>query len=392
MARRTRSRPWVGGPAGRTVYWYDLEGRQRQRTEASRHLAHQRAVDVAEALARGRDWSPEPVRERAVEHPALGEVARAFLPDLVTRSAPNTVRSYARALDEWLTWLGHQAGEPSSEALSLSMLQDYRAHLLHAPGRHGRARNPRTVQKLVEPVQLFWSWADASGRWEALPRPRELPPLRRVAPMRRAASWWQVDRMLGGLRAVEAYQVARAPVGVAPDWTLRLALLARYTGGRRLELLQVRPTDLNLAAGELWLRPETTKGQYGGRVIPLHPALAALAAGWREGPTLVQAPALELTGRGHADRNVRRAWERSGASEAVWAGQPLHSMRRTMRTHLVRVGVHRDVVDLLLGHAHQGTGGRVYTDVQALWPAMRRAIHTVPAEGLATEEEPWGCG
>lgn len=151
--------------------------------------------------------------------------------------------------------------------------------------------------------------------------------------MRRAASWWQVDRMLDAPGVVLPYQVSRAPDGVATDWTLRLALLARYTGGRRLELLQVRPADLNLAAGELWLRAETTKGQYGGRVIPLHPALLAFARGWMECETLVQAPALELTGRGHADRNVR---------------------------------------------------------VEALWPAMLRAITTVPAEGLASEEVPWG--
>lgn len=385
MAGRTRgSGVWIDG---RIVYWRDRGGRQRQRTARSVVEARRLAVEIGDAVARGEDWSPvEPRRATA-----LDELTEGYLRDLVTRAAPRTVRSYARSLDEWLAWLAATGRPLDVTSLDRAMLQDWRAHLLVAPGRHGRVRSTRSAEKIHQPAALAWAWASTAGRWPDIPAPRSLPPLRRArATARRSATWYQVDRMLAELRQVRGYGEARVPAGVAADWQLRAALLARYTGGRRLELLQLRPADVDLADGRLWIRAETTKGEAGGRVVPLHPALAELVVGWLDGETLCQAPALELTGRGHVDRSIRRAWRRSGAPPEVYQGQPLHGSRRAMRTHLVREGVHRDVIDLLLGHALGGTGGRVYTDAEALWPALVRAIATVPGEGEATEAQPWG--
>jgi integrase len=194
-----------------------------------------------------------------------------------------------------------------------------------------------------------------------------------------AATFDEFDAMLVELaRAIRRYGL-RTDEGVAADWALRVALVARYTGARRTAILQLRWEDLDLDRAKLTLPSEITKGGYGGRVVPLHPALAAEVETWeRLGSSVAAAPSLELTGRGHVDRTVRRAWARAGVRGAVWQGQPLHVARKTIRSSMAASGVQPDVIDCYLGHAGVGTGGRSYTDRTWLWAPMVKAVAEIP--------------
>lgn len=127
---------------------------------------------------------------------------------------------------------------------------------------------------------------------------------------------------------------------------------------------------------------ESTKGGASGRVVPLPRWLEVLVGTWgppSSGGTLVDAPAGELTGRGHVDRTLRRAWKRSGVRPAAWEGQPVHGARVTIRSTLAAAGVQGDVIDAYLGHAGQGAGSRHYTDRAALRPSLVAAADLLPA-------------
>lgn len=309
-------------------------------------------------------------------------MATAWLIEEAPRLSAATLRRYAEHVEQLLGWLA-ATGRPATVAsLSRATLADWRTAMLEQPGRHGRPRSPATVSKAVQAVSVWWTWAEESERWPDVPRARRL---RRLAPRPapvQAPSWAQVDAMLGELARTAATYADRTPEEASPGWIVRLALLARMTGGRRTELLRLSWADYDLERGLLVFRPETTKGGYGGRAVPVSPLLAGWLATWRtETPasSIVGAPRAELLGRGHADRLARRAWARAEVPRGLWHARPLHAMRRCLRTHLVTVGTQADVIDAILGHAGQGSGGRHYTARAALLVPARVALATVPA-------------
>jgi len=295
--------------------------------------------------------------------------------------APRTLERYGEALDRFLAFLRKKHGDdPPVTVLSRSTMEEFRGWLGRAGGaRHGRTRSASTVQKYCEAVELCWVWGEDSERWPDVPRPRRLKFRGGRRPQPVAATFDEFDAMLVELAKTVQRYGRRVDEGVARDWPLRTALLARYTGARRSAILQLGWDDLDLDRGALVLPNEITKGQYGGRTVPVHPALAAEVEGWEPiGERIVAAPELELTGRGHVDRTLRRAWARAEVREAVWRGQPLHVSRKMIRSSMVGAGVQPDVVDAYLGHAGAGTGGRSYTDRTFLWEPMVAAVAAIP--------------
>jgi integrase len=270
---------------------------------------------------------------------------------------------------------------PSVRVLSQPYLEDFYTWLGRAGGgRHQKTRSRATCIKLLQALQLAWAWAAKSGRWPDIPLPR---PLEKKKPPRRtvvAPSYEEWDSMMASLRvSCERYQ-GRVPEGVARDWPYRLAMLCRFTGMRRLAGLQLTGAHIDLNRGAINIPGELTKGGYGGRIIPLHDDLAKAVEKWDVGPgSLVMPPALELTGRGHVDRTFRRAWMRASVGRDRWAGQPIHSARKMIRTHLVIEGYQPDVIDTLLAHAPPGTGGRSYLDQLRLWEPLVEAVGKIPS-------------
>lgn len=427
--------------------WRDLAGKQRLHRWPDKETAERRALDIARCLADGRDWEPpgarpgsprqlseaflethqagEALREDLAGHlarlpeswpevaaafaarsesdltldawllcwrwargqaatvppaPALmPRLARAYLDERAGKLARRTIHRYAEALDLFLAFLAQRdpARSWGPEHFSRDlMLAGLRWLGDPATGRHGRARGASTQRKLLEVWILLWKWAaDSDWYGDLTPRPREVELPKSAKRIVRAPEWAETDRMLACLAETAA------------PWAVRLGILARYLGERRSALLRLRWADVDLERGELFILSEITKGEYGGRRVPLHADLAARLRAWgpSSGPIVV-APAAELTARGHVDRTFRRAWKRAGVRPEVWSRRPIHAFRKGLRTSLVAAGVHQDVIDAYLGHAGEGTGGRDYTDRAALfWPALVPAVATIPRLELPLE-------
>ena len=364
------------------VGWYTLAGVGRWRSCPTKPVARRLKLQIESAIALGRDWEPDRPREAA----GLEEVFRKYLEVRSFDLAQRTLVRYGYALDVCLQFARDRAqGQPKINVLSRAFLEDYRIWLSkNGTGRHAGSRSFATVVKLIEPVELAWNWADESERWQDVPRPRRLglkqPRTRHAV----AASFDEYDGMLGGmLETIRRYP--RCPEGAPPDWAYRVALLSRTTALRRTAAVRIEWAAVDLDALALDVPDDITKGERSGRRVPIHPALATELRTW--GPTkgtIVKAPAAECDGRGHVDRTMRRAWQRAGVREAVWRGQPLHVARKMLRTHYVGVGVQSDLIDVLLGHAGVGSGGRHTTDRGPLWQALVDAVATVPSHLRST--------
>lgn len=344
------------------VRWRDRDNTNRSRSCPDRTTAGrlQREIEAAQAL--GRDWQPEAPRE---EPPRLQVIAEAYVVARARVLRPRTLERYAEMLDAWLGWAAKlDTGELS--ALSLAGLERYWDHLVAPTGRHGRPRTPSTAAKHLEVVSLCWSWAWSRSRamgWDRwVPPPEELDMPKRQRPLVLAPSWAEADAMIA--------QLERG------TWTHRLAWLQRCAGLRVGEALRVRWADL--VDDVLHVQAEDTKGGYGGRALPLAPVLLAEISTWpRTGPTLVEGPAAELTGRGHVQRNMARAWRRAGVRVEVYAGRPTHALRKAFSTGVRLEGGAGELVEIYTGHAIPGSG-RAYVDPALLVPQLRALAALVP--------------
>ena len=359
---------WIEKRAsGYRVGWRIGEGRDAPRTYRS-------APDkrTAEALRQRveRDialYGRATLDDVADAPPPLHARLDAWIASLALTVKPRTASGYADSCTLLLRYLVSDRRMPV-EALPVTMLDrdaivGYQAWLL----ANGRSRT--TVAKRAQAVRLAWEWLreGPDRRWlEEAPRriaTRKQRPPRPVAP-----TWAEAD----------------AAVLACHDWLFTFALLARYTGLRRSEILLLEWADIG-ADGTMLLRSETTKGESSGRRLPLAPGLLAeLARMPRDGRWVVAAPDKEREaaagdGRGHVDRSMRRAWTRAGVPAEKWAGQPCHAFRKTIQTEVELAGVRREVVEYLVGHQPAGTGPRHYLDAErALWPELLEAVRRIP--------------
>jgi integrase len=339
-----------------------------------------KASELKELLSNGTGWDDAlatlQARDEVQVDLTISAVGQAYLRDRARRLAKTTLVFHARSLDLLNRFLGERSrgeGLPTVKQLSREVLADGWEWLLDpATGRHGRGRIPTTARRHIELWQLFWEWTHEQDAYNPLvsrPRKIDLPASPQVLPI--APTFEEVDAMIDALATGQK----------AREWMLRLALLARYTGGRRTELLLLPWTAVNLKAGSIRIDPTITKGGYGGRIIPIHPGLAELLHTWpRETESVVGSPDPQPI---HQDNlgislKLRRAWTRAGIDSSSWAGHPLHSLRATVRTHLVQQLIHPDIIDTLLGHKAGGTGSRHYTDRARLWPRLVEAVAVVP--------------
>lgn len=373
---QVRKRARKGGGSSYLLRWdCPVEERRRSLTLRDAATAYAWKEQIEAATARGERWQPP----RPGGAAPLREVTRAYLVDRVTRGtlAPTTARTRASHLD-----LLHRGLESLNSRrtwrvvhLSRGVLDDLWQWLRSpASAVRVRRRSDRSAMNVIGVLLDVWRWA-----WERRDELGDVPPVPswsvRVPPpaRSRAATWEQVDALIealgGGGRRVVAKRGAVS----------RLVLLLRYTGLRVNEARQARAAWLRGEPGERWLDlPDAaSKGGYGGRLVPVHPALEAELQAWGtldgSGPLVP-----ELDQVADPRKMVRAAWLRSDVPAEVYHRRPFHVLRKTLRTHLVLEGQHPDVIDALLGHSGEGTGARVYTDRLRLLPALRRAVCTVP--------------
>jgi integrase len=360
---------WIEKRAnGYRVVWRDGEGRDAPKQ--SRGAPDKR---TAEALRRrieqdlalyGRVGGGEQAA------PPLHARLDAWLDALALTVRPATASKYGDACTLFLRYLVSARGL-SLDAIPVSALT--RESLVGFQSwLRTQGRSLTTVAHRAKAIRLAWEWLrDGEDRRWLEEAPRRIatrrPPLARpIVP-----TWAEAD---AAVLCTRQFRV---------DWVYAFALLARYTGLRRAEVIQVEWADID--GDVLILRGESTKGQASGRRLPLSPHLVAeLARLPRRGRWVVDAPpneraAAEGTARGHIDRFLRTAWERAGVAREKWHGQPCHSFRKTFQTEVEAAGVRRDVVEYLVGHQPKGTGARHYLDAErALWPELLEAVRRIP--------------
>jgi integrase len=304
--------------------------------------------------------------------PTLAERLEAWLDSLQLQVTPRTVRSYSDACVLFLRCLSQKQ---DAATIPVSMMRR-ESLIAYQNWLVATGRSLTTVSKRAQAIRLAWEWLyEGPDRQWLEPAPRKVQIRKPPAPRPVAPTWSEVDQVVAACYLHDA----RAP------WLYPFALIARFTGLRRSEILQLRHRDLNREACTITLPGDVTKGGYSGRKLPVAPALLRHLEGHLGGGEwLVPAPELERIaaegdGRGHVDRNMRRAWRRAEVPEHKWQGQPCHAFRKCLRTELEYLGVRREVTDYLVGHQPAGTGARHYLDAErALWPELLAAVSRIP--------------
>jgi integrase len=149
-------------------------------------------------------------------------------------------------------------------------------------------------------------------------------------------------------RELAAVWRATDRVGDVSGDFLRLVIL---TGQRRDEVRQMRWEHINWAE-RLWSIPASEYKVNRDHVVPLSdPAVEILERrymGW-DGSYVLPSRSDEDTAFNGALSALRRARKVAGVADFT-----LHDLRRTLRTGLSRLGVDRDVAELVIGHRRQG--------------------------------------
>jgi integrase len=291
----------------------------------------------------------------------LGHVARVS-PSRHTIKRTGESLEYARTL-----W----GANTPLQALTMEHLEQLWTWLRDAStGRFGKQRSLDTVAKHLTTLHTFWEWAEKKYGDEC-PRPRRIELPRDPPKLPRAPTWAQCDAMIAELSV---------------EWHRRVATLARFTGARSAELLALDWSDVDLGQARILWQPAITKGGYGGRGLPMPPALVEELAGWgkREGQ-VVQAP---RGAEGHMRDDFARAWKRAGIPERAWKGQPTHAFRKAVETELRARGVSSEVINVYLGHKDTSVGAKHYAD--AWWsfgPVVEAVKLIAPIAKTARELE-----
>jgi integrase len=346
------------------VRWWDLSGRQRERTCPNLATAKRLKAQIEREQALGRDWRPER-RGALVELPA---VALAFLEAQRPRLRRSTIERYAVCLDYWIDWMRRRHGSyMPSDLLERQLLERYYGDLL-APGagQHGRTRSASTANEMIGVVHTMWRWAEESGRWPGeIPRPRRIPLAQARGRAVVAPTWAEMD----------ACVLALEP----GTWARRLATVLRYAGLRPGEVLLLEWEAVSLDDATATLYAETVKSGP-GRVIPLSPHLVDEMAGWgvREGRVIAGATA----DRRALSRLLRAAWKKAGVRDAVWSHHASsRALRRGWKSGMLGLGANADAVDYLQGHTlSRGSARGSYIDPWQALP-LRETVAMVPKIG-----------
>ena len=181
-------------------------------------------------------------------------------------------------------------------------------------------------------------WVDASPA-DAIPNPSRDIPRDRYLDMKEVGAVYRAADMLG-------YPFAGF---------LKLLIL---TGQRRTEVASVRWSDLDLDAGTWVLQSEDTKSAR-AHLVPLSPQAIDLLKGTPQfGPFVWSSD-----GQTHIksySQGKKKLDTLLAAKDVELKPWRLHDLRRTVATHMVRLGVSELVVGRVLNHSPQGVTARNY--------------------------------
>jgi integrase len=351
---------------GYRVRWRDPEERQYSRKCPDRKTAEKVKRLVEQAIAEGRWWNPDRVREE----PTVEGIMRAYLKEHSRVRSPSTIRRYAGNLDVVLSWMKKNlgTGAVSPHVLSKQLLAELYDDLM-AHGRHGHPRQPATVKKIVEVFERVWAWAHNEDEYyEFVPPPRRLQMPDSPGSPVIAPTWAEMD----------------ACIAAAQGWVRQLAVVLRFTGLRVQQAMKLKWNDVDLDAATVRIRGELgkTRHERRGRVIPVSRHLIAELVKW-DRPQEFIIPCQRMQdgprGREGRGRDMGRAWKRAEVKEEIWKQRPHHAFRKGFKTELTRSGARWEAVEHLLGHQVGDSVTSRYLDPEFL--PLREAVSLIPSFG-----------
>jgi integrase len=267
--------------------------------------------------------------------PTLGDLRDRYLETHANGTLEvHTLRGIRRHFRHLARLLGE--GFPIRE-LSLGDLQGYVDKRSRANGRRG-ALLPTTINKEIVTLRTAWNWGVRMkivvGRYPydglRYPKSDEKPPFQTRT---------EIERQLSGLLAEKADELWEALYLTLPEidrllahvkehaahpWIYPLVATAAHTGARKGEMLRMRVSDVDFAAGVVSIRErKRSHGRRTMRRVPLSNVLALVLTEWLKihpgGPALfAQAEMVERSKKrsrttGHIGR------DRPGAMKATLA-------------------------------------------------------------------------
>lgn len=196
-----------------------------------------------------------------------------------------------------------------------------------------------TIVRTLFRYALSRDWIDASPA-EGISKPKDEAARDRFLSMEEVKRVWDAAALLG------------YPYGPY----VRILLL---TGQRRSEVASMRWQDVDLDAGTWLLKSEDTKGER-AHLVPLSPVVVeALKALPRLGDRVFTTDGdTHISGFAKGKSRLDAFITAQGEEMEPWT---FHDLRRTVSSHMARLGIGKDIRGRVLNHAVQGVTDRHYT-------------------------------
>ncbi len=298
--------------------------------------------------------------------------ARDFLIGIAKDGPPREERTFGELVTEWFNKVAkpnNRSWRMQERRLEIHVLPHWKARQLGSIKRadvrdlietiEGDV-NPNRVLTLVRTLfryALSRDWIEASPA-EGIAKPK---------------TEHSRDRVLDMDEVKRAY-VASDLLGYPFTGFVRLLFL---TGQRRTEVASMRWQDIDLD-GATWTIPTEASKSGRAHVVPLSAAaMELLEATPRLGDHVWTSDGeSHVTGYSKAKSRLDAYIAAKGDALAPWV---LHDIRRTVATHMVRLGVTETTVGRVLNHAVQGVTGKVYA-LHSYVPEKRSALDRWAAE------------
>lgn len=288
----------------------------------------------------------------------------------------STYDGYAKARDltpgvrdEWRRYIEHLIkflGHDDAARLTADKVREWRDHLLAAPTRLGRQRDPTTVRdKYLMALKTTLGWAVDEGRLKENVARQVI--LKKPKKVKLRDPSFTDEEALAILRAtLRPVEGRLAPYYArARRW---IPWLCAYSGARVNEFSQMRREDLVVVDG-IWavnITPEagTVKTRV-ARLVPLHPHLIAqgfieMVKAQASGPLFYDPSKTRVAG--DSNRHFKKVgeklaqWVRDDVGIRDAALQPNHAWRHRFKSLSYLHGIEERTADAIQGHAPTTTG------------------------------------
>jgi integrase len=134
-------------------------------------------------------------------------------------------------------------------------------------------------------------------------------------------------------------------------WVYPMFCFAAYTGARRSEVVRVRPSDVNLAGGEVTTREKKrVKKKKTFRKVPLTPFLKEVLAGWMKERGKGETFFCKTGGEAITPREAHNYFQRALRVSKWHVLKGWHVLRHSYISALASEGVDQRIIDDIVGH------------------------------------------